>query len=94
MYDREKDVVIHTPEQVEAMRLYAEQGFTGTYRPYFTLLPLRFFFFAGLIFDHEHNGLQLPLHIAALARIPFTAANVGLAGTYFDLSQVWSARMI
>lgn len=43
--------------------------------------------FAGLIFDNEHNGLQLPLHIAAIARVPFLAANVGLGGTYFDLSQ-------
>ena len=43
--------------------------------------------FMGLIFDTEYGGLQLPVHISALARMPFVAANVGLGGTYMDLTQ-------
>jgi butyryl-CoA dehydrogenase len=43
--------------------------------------------FHGLVFDYDNGGLQLPLHVASLMRVPFTAANVGLAGSYMDLSQ-------
>jgi alkylation response protein AidB-like acyl-CoA dehydrogenase len=68
VYDREKDIVTHMPEQVEAMKRYKELGFLG------------------LLADYEHGGSQVPVHIAALARLPFTTANVGLGGTYVDLS--------
>ncbi len=34
--------------------------------------------FMGLIFSNEHGGLQLPIHISAITRIPFLTANVGM----------------
>ena len=35
----------------------------------------------------EYGGLQLPIHVSAITRVPFVAANSGLAGTNFDVTQ-------
>jgi alkylation response protein AidB-like acyl-CoA dehydrogenase len=42
--------------------------------------------FYGLEHDLDENGSQLPFHHAALARIPFAAANIGIAGAYLSNS--------
>lgn len=42
--------------------------------------------FLALMVDSDFGGSQLPLHISALARVPFAAANVGLAGSYATMT--------